>query len=797
MDYIKPFKTIRLTDIPQVGGKNASLGEMIVNLSNCGIQIPDGFAITAQAYWYFIEYNHYKESLQKELRNLTNLQDLSNLEAVGSRIRQLIENGTMPDDLTQEIVTAYKTLSTEYNQQACDVAVRSSATAEDLPTASFAGQQETFLQVRGEQQLITCYKKCLASLFTDRAIVYRVQNGFDHFKVALSVGIQKMIRSDLASAGVAFSLDTETGFKDVVMINGSWGLGEMVVQGLVTPDEFCVHKPTLAQGFAPIIKKQRGDKNIKMMYDETKKSVTKVPTSAQESQQLCLTDKEIIELSKQVVTIENYYSKIKDSWSPMDVEWAKDGLDGKLYIVQARPETIHALPNRAHATTEFHLTGNNTKKILVTGQSIGQQIASGTVRVIANVTDINQVQQGDIIVTTMTDPDWVPAMKRASGIITERGGRTCHAAIVSRELGIPAIIGASNATQILKTGQSVTLDCSSGSVGSVYDGILPFEKQTIAMDDMPSAPIPILVNIADPNSAFKISQFPVSGVGLARIEFIIANAIQIHPMALIHPERITDNKILDKITQLTAGYTDKKQFFIDTLSQGIGMIAAAFYPHKVIVRLSDFKTNEYHNLIGGEFFEQAEDNPMLGFRGASRYYNPRYQDAFALECAALVKARNIMGLSNIAIMIPFVRTVNEAEKVIAILSSHGLARNSDLQLVMMVEIPSNVLLIEEFSAHFDGFSIGSNDLTQLTLGVDRDSDLLAPLFDERDPAVKKMMSMAITGARKADRFIGICGQAPSDYPELAQFLIDAGISSISLNYDAVIPFLMRYKNNKK
>jgi pyruvate,water dikinase len=803
MRYIRFFKDIRLADISQVGGKNASLGQMISHLTDQGVRIPNGFAVLADAYWHYLNFNHLVEPIKKEMAQLADIQDLAQLHQVGTAVRSLIESGDMPDDLAKEIIAAYEKLSAEYNESAGDVAVRSSATAEDLPNASFAGQQETFLNVRGHAQLLESCKKCFASLFTDRAIVYRVQQGFDHFKVALSIGIQKMIRSDQACAGVAFSLDTETGFKDIIMINGSWGLGEMVVKGAVSPDEFFVYKPNLEKGLESIVKKQRGDKRIKLIYATGDRLTTQeVNVSDEDRQKFCLTNAEIIELAEYVLTIENYYSHLKGTWSPMDVEWAKDGVDGKLYIVQARPETVHATELRATELTEYQLSGNDVRarKVLATGQSIGQQICSGPVRIVRDVADIASVQSGDIIVTTMTDPDWVPAMKRCAGIVTEQGGRTCHAAIVSRELRIPAIVGAQNALQILTMGQSVTLDCSQGSTGYVYDGALQFEKRVIELKKIPKLPIDLLVNIADPDTALSVSQLPVAGVGLARLEFIVTNVVQIHPLALVHPEQIKDKKVLAEINQLTRGYDDKKQFFIDTLARGIALIAAAFNPRKVIVRLSDFKTNEYRNLLGGTFFEPEEENPMLGFRGASRYYSEQYRDAFVLECAALVKVRKEMGLTNVLIMIPFVRTVEEARTVLSIMQECGLSRGDDgLELVMMVEIPANVLLIDEFCNYFDGFSIGSNDLTQLTLGVDRDSPILASLFDERDPAVKKMMTMAIDGARKNNKFIGICGQAPSDYPELAEFLIKAGITSISLNPDAVLLFLMgkeRLQNQK-
>jgi len=815
MKYIKKFEDIRLTDVPTVGGKTASIGQMIADLSGKGVIVPTGFAITAQAYWYFLEQNNLVDELKKIMAGLTNVEDLHNLEKVGSAVRAAIEGGVMPKDLAQEIVQAYHELSVHYGVADCDVAVRSSATAEDLPGASFAGQQETYLNIHGNDALLKSCIQCMASLFTDRAIAYRVEHGFDHFKVALSIAVQKMIRSDLACSGVAFSVDTETGFKDVVMINASYGLGEMIVKGSVIPDEFLIHSPTLEKGFASIIKKQLGDKKNKMVYAGTdapavvgliKKMMSNitgamanreqapvkiVSVSEAEQKVFCLNDQEVLQLARAVLAIDRHYTKLRGSWCPMDVEWAKDGIDGKIYIVQARPETVQAMRS-TDSFVQYHLKAS-APQALITGQSIGQKIVSGTARLIASAKDIDQVQKGDIIVTQMTDPDWVPAMKRAAGIITDRGGRTCHAAIVSRELGIPALVGTQTATTAIKDGQTITLDCSRGKTGYVYAGAIPFESTEVRFATIPKLPVDIMVNIADPETAFMVAQLPVAGVGLARLEFIISNEIKIHPMALVHPELVTDQAVVKEIDAITAGYASKKDFFIDRLAQGVGMIVAAFYPKKVIVRLSDFKSNEYRNLVGGIYFEPEEENPMIGLRGASRYYNERYREAFALECAALKKVRNEMGLVNMTIMVPFVRTVEEGRRVLAEMARHGLVRGDNgLEIIMMVEIPSNVLLIKEFSALFDGFSIGSNDLTQLTLGVDRDSQLLADIFDERDLAVKKMMALAVEGARASNRYIGICGQAPSDYPEIAEFLMELGISSISLNQDSVVSFLMRY-----
>lgn len=792
MKYIKFFEDLRIEDVPAVGGKNASLGQMIAELAQKDVLVPTGFATTSQAYWYYLEHNNFVEPIKKIMSELTSIHDLKTLQKVGSGVRSLIEGGTLPDDFAQEITAAYAQLSQKYNQENCDVAVRSSATAEDLPTASFAGQQETFLNVRGNEQLLESCKKSIASLFTNRAIVYRVEQGFDHFKVALSVGVQKMVRSDLASSGVIFTLDTESGFKDSVIINSSYGLGETIVKGEVTPDEFVVHKPLLQKGFTPIIKKRCGEKKVKIIYADGGKTET-VDVKSDEQNKFSLTDDEIIKLARDSVVIEDHYSAIKKSWSPMDIEWAKDGNDGKLYIIQARPETVHS-QQKVNVVTTYTLDAQQQQDVIAIGQSIGKQIVSGIARVVNDVSGIESVQDGEIIVTDMTDPDWVPAMKRSAGIITNRGGRTCHAAIVSRELGIPAIVGAQSVTTKIKNGQMITLDCSQGSSGFIYDGELSFSTQAMELDTVPKIPVELMVNIADPESAFATSQLPVSGVGLARLEFIINNVIKVHPMALLQPEKVTDKKIVDDIKSITAAYKDGSSFFVDQLACGIGMIAAAFYPHPVIVRLSDFKTNEYRNLIGGSFFEPHEENPMLGFRGASRYYHELYKDAFALECAALKKVREVMGLTNVKVMVPFVRTVTEGKKVIEELANNGLVKgDNNLELVMMCEIPSNVILVDEFAQLFDGFSIGSNDLTQLTLGVDRDSEILADMFDERDAAVKKMLELAIVGANNNKKYIGICGQAPSDYPELAEFLIEKGITSLSLNSDSVLSFLMRFK----
>lgn len=795
MHYIRWFNTLRMKDIPQVGGKNAALGEMIQALSKKGIEIPYGFAITADAYRYYISTNKLLEPMRHAMKKVK-AGDIKTIQQAGSTIRALIMGGTLPADLADEISNAYEKLCHQYKQKNCDVAVRSSATAEDLPTASFAGQQETYLNIRGVPALLHAYMQSMASLFTDRAISYRLEKKFDQFAVALSTGVQKMVRASVA--GVAFSLDTESGFKDMVMIDASWGLGESIVKGIVNPDEFYVFKPTLLKGFDAIIKQKRGTKKTKMIYSSSSKHpVKQVAVSPADQDILCLAPKEVLALARMVVTIEDYYSKLNKRWTPMDVEWAKDSVDDKIYIVQARPETVHAHEEKCVYTRYTMQDEHPKKNILVTGLSVGSQIVTGVARIITSVKDITKVKEGDIIVTPMTDPDWVPVMKKAAGIVTDLGGRTCHAAIVSRELNRPAIVGTSIATKTIKDGAAITIDCSQGTIGYVYNGKLAFDMHEIDCSRVPKIATEIMVNIADPDNVLQLSKLPVAGVGLARIEFIITNAIKIHPMALLEPHKIKDEHIKKEIEKITKGFKSKEAYFVDTLAEGIGMIAAAFYPRPVIIRLSDFKTNEYRNLIGGIYFEHFEANPMIGFRGASRYIHPLYKAAFCLECAAIEKVRIQMGLDNIMVMVPFVRTLDEAKQVVALLKQCGIHRSTTLKLVMMCEIPSNVILMDEFAHYFDGFSIGSNDLTQLTLGVDRDSALLSPLFDERDEAVKRMCAIAIKEAHKAKRFIGICGQAPSDYPEFADFLIKQDIDSISLNPDSVLPFLMQYKKQKK
>lgn len=776
--YIHKFEDLTVSDVAIVGGKNASLGEMIRSLKGKSIAVPTGFATTADAYWTFLEVNDLRNPIQSLLTDLQNGD--RPLEEIGKAVRQALYDSTFPDEITNAIRKAYRDLSRHYQTDNVDVAVRSSATAEDLPEASFAGQQETFLNVSGEAALLEACRNCYASLFTDRAISYRQAHGFDHMHVALSVGVQKMVRSDQASAGVMFSIDTETGFPDVVVINAAWGLGENVVKGVVTPDEYRVFKPLLQQShFNPLIEKTMGSKEKKLVYAQGSSQTTQnVGTSQAEQQSFVLDDEEILQLAQWAVTIESHYQK------PMDMEWAKDGETGELFIVQARPETVQS-QKQADALKTYKLKQKGEQ--LLTGLSIGSAIAAGQVCRIKSTDDIDRFQDNAILVTPMTDPDWVPIMKRAAGIVTDQGGRTCHAAIVSRELGIPAIVGTGKATEILQQGQEITISCAEGERGYIYKGILPFEEAEVNLVDVPQTRTPILMNIASPDAAMRWWRLPCEGIGLARMEFIINNVIKIHPLALLHFDQVQDQAVRQQIETLTIGYPDKTEYFVEKLAFGIAKIAAAQYPHPVIVRTSDFKTNEYADLIGGQQFEPQESNPMLGFRGASRYYSDRYREGFALECRALKRVREEIGLDNVILMIPFCRTLTEADKVLHVLAENGLKRGEQgLQIYVMCEIPSNVELAEEFSQRFDGFSIGSNDLTQLVLGVDRDSSELADLFDEQDPAVKRMIQRLIETAHKADCKVGICGQAPSDHPDFAAFLVEAGIDSISLNPDSVI-----------
>lgn len=798
MNYIKFFTSISLADTSQVGPKNASLGEMIQGLEKAGIRVPLGFAITVDGYHDHIEKNKLIPHMRQILEHLASQSGVAAVQEAGLALRELITAAPLPEDLVTEITQAYTTLSQMYKTSALDVAVRSSATSEDLPGASFAGQLETYLNIKGIDDVLDATKKCMASLFTDRAIAYRNEKHFDHFHVGISVGIQKMVRSDKASSGVTFSLDTDTGFKNIVLITSSYGLGENIVKGVVNPDEFQVHKPTLALGFRPIVKKYLGSKELKLIYTDNKKfPLENVPVSKEDQQRFSLTDDEILELARQTVMIEEHYTKLRNAWCPMDVEWAKDGIDQKIYIVQARPETVFSQKKWEDMLIRYTLkTDYSQAKVITTGMSIGQKIANGRARILKSIHEYTEFKQGDVLVTSMTDPDWVPLMKKASAIITDKGGRTCHAAIVSRELGIPAIIGTSNATDVISDGEAVTVDCSRGATGYVYYGLLEYEELKTELKKLPKPRVPILLNIADPNRAYKLSFLPVSGVGLARLEFIITNFIKIHPMAVCCMDKIKDPHIVKTIEERSFAYGDPLTFYKDTLAQGIAIIAAAFYPREVIVRLSDFKSNEYRDLLGGEYFEPIEENPMLGFRGAVRYCDPTYSDAFAIECDALKKVRNEMGLINVKIMIPFVRTLSEASCTIAALENHDIKRGeNDLQILMMCEIPSNVILLEEFAPFFDGFSIGSNDLTQFTLAIDRDSEILSPLFNEKDPAVKRMFKIALESAQKVNSYMSICGQAPSDYPEIADYLIENGIDALSLNADSVIPFLMHEKQS--
>lgn len=784
---IRWFEDIGIDDIPLVGGKNASLGEMYRELASRGVKVPNGFAITAEAYRSFLRETGLDQRITQIIRGL-DTRDLDNLRQRGRQIRQAMLAASLQQDLEQAIVEAYDRLS-DGHVDLVDVAVRSSATAEDLPDASFAGQQETYLNVQGHQALLDACKRCFASLFTDRAISYRVDKGFDHSKIALSIGVQRMVRSDLSASGVMFSIDTETGFRDAVLINASYGLGENVVQGAVNPDEYYVFKPTLRQGFRPILQKILGSKEFKLVYDVGgSKLVKNVPVPPDDRARFAITDDEILTLARWACVIEDHYSAKKGRTSPMDMEWAKDGHTGELFIVQARPETVQS--QKRQDSLELYRLGRKGK-VLLTGRSVGSKISLGPVRVVKHIQQLRDFTSGDILVTDKTDPDWEPVMKKASGIITNRGGRTCHAAIVSRELGVPAIVGTGNATEVLRDGQMVTLSCAEGDTGFVYEEALPFTVQRVELSDLTRPRTKIMMNVGNPEEAFALSFIPNDGVGLAREEFIISTYIKVHPLALLNYDRLDDAAVKAEIDRLTVGYADKAQFFVDKLAQGVAMIAAAFYPKDVIVRLSDFKSNEYANLIGGRGYEPTEENPMIGFRGASRYYDSRYQAGFALECRAMKKVRGEMGLTNVKLMIPFCRTVEEGRLVQTEMAKHGLTRGENgLEIYVMCEVPSNVVLADQFAEVFDGFSIGSNDLTQLTLGVDRDSEIIAHLFDERNQAVTSMMASVITTARKKGKKIGICGQAPSDYPDVASFLVEQGIDSISLNPDAVLKTTM-------
>lgn len=780
--YVRKFEEVSIDDVHLVGGKNASLGEMCRELAPLGVNVAPGFAITADAYWEFLRERELESRLRQILSDV-DINDVENLQRRGQLARQAILATELPNLLQHEIEQAYEMLGDEGTP--VDVAVRSSATAEDLPDASFAGQQETYLNVRGTTALLEACRKCFASLFTDRAISYREHKGFEHFQVALSIGVQRMVRSDLASSGVMFSIDTETGFCDMVLINAAYGLGENVVQGSVNPDEFFVFKPTLRQGFSPIVQKRLGSKEFKLVYDVGgSKLVKNIPVPLDDRRRFAVSDAEILQLARWACLIEQHYSDKRGVYTPMDMEWAKDGRTGQLFVLQARPETVQS--QKAQNTIDvYELQAKG--KLLTQGRSVGEKIGAGPVRIIKDVRQLREVAVGDVLVTDKTDPDWEPTMKKAAAIVTNRGGRTCHAAIVSRELGLPAIVGTSDATQALHDGQVVTVSCAEGETGHVYDGRLPFEVRQVRFEEIARPRTKIMMNVANPEEALKLSQIPNDGVGLAREEFIISNYIKVHPLALLDYPQIDDVAAKLQIEDLSAGYADKPSFFVEKLAQGVAMIASAFYPKDVIVRLSDFKTNEYANLVGGKPYEPVEENPMIGFRGASRYYDERYARGFALECRAMKKVRDEMGLVNVKLMVPFCRTVDEGRKVIAEMAKHGLVRGENgLELYVMCEIPSNVILAEEFAEIFDGFSIGSNDLTQLILGVDRDSPIVAHVFDERNPAVTKMIASVIRTAKAKGCKIGICGQAPSDHPEFAQFLVEHRIDSISLTPDAVL-----------
>lgn len=782
--YIRWFEELSIDDVPLVGGKNASLGELYGELTHQGINVPNGFAITADAYRAVLEQSGAWDAL-KETFCQYDLLDQQQLAICGQHAREIVYQAALPQQLLAEILTAYHQLQVEYGMSV-SIAVRSSATAEDLPSASFAGQHDSFLNITGDDALIDACRRCFASVFTDRAIQYRINNHFDHFKVYLSIGVMKMVRADKAASGVMFSLDTESGNRGVVFITGAYGLGDNVVQGLVDPDEFYVHKLTFNKGYHNVLRRSLGEKHMQLVYcsKEEHETTKNVETPIAMRQKFCITDEEVVSLAGAAIRIEQHYSNKFGREMPMDMEWAKDAKDGKLYIVQARPETVIS-QDRAGMLHEYVL--KERSEVLVSGKSVGSKIATGPVRVIKDTSELDQFVAGEVLVAKTTTPDWGPVMKLASAIVTDRGGRTCHAAIVARELGVPAIVGTHNGTGCVNTGESVTVSCAEGDVGYVYKGSLAFDVKVIDLGELKKTKTQIMMNLANPGSAFMASMIPNDGVGLARLEFIIGETIQAHPMALIHPEEVADNKAREKIRSLTSAYSSPAEFFIEKLTEGVGTIAAAFYPKPVIVRLSDFKSNEYANLLGGSAFEPDEENPMLGFRGASRYIHPQFCEAFALECKAMKHVRETMGFKNVKLMIPFCRRLQEARRVIELLAHNGLSRgDNELEIYMMCEIPNNVLLIDEFSEYFDGFSIGSNDLTQLVLGVDRDSALVADDFDERDAGVKKMLKMAIEGAQRNNKYVGICGQAPSDYPEMAQYLVTLGIDSLSLNPDSVV-----------
>ncbi len=777
-DYVRFFEEVGIDDVPLVGGKNASLGEMYQKLTGQGVRIPNGFATTAEAYRHMLDRAGAWDRLHAELDDL-DPDDVTALARKAKHAREIVYGAGLPDDLAAQILDGYRRLQEEYGEDV-SLAVRSSATAEDLPTASFAGQQDTYLNVKGAESLLDACRRCFASLFTDRAIHYRIDQGFDHFKVALSIGVMKMVRSDLAASGVMFSLDTESGFPDVVFITGAYGLGENVVQGAVDPDEFYVHKPTYLAGHRAVLRRLIGDKAVKMIFVEggTKEPVRNIPTPKADRARFCINDEDVVELAGYACTIEQHYQR------PMDMEWAKDGIDGKLYIVQARPETVAS--QRGGTTLESYVL-EGRGEVLTEGRSVGQKIATGPARRIENLAHLSDFQPGEVLVSDITTPDWEPVMKAAAAIVTNRGGRTCHAAIISRELGIPAVVGTGDATMEVPNGEVVTVSCAEGDTGRVYQGEVPFRVDRTEVGDMERPRTQIMLNLGNPDLAFKTSFLPNDGVGLARMEFIINEYIKVHPLALLHPDKVEDPEARRMIDKLTYAYSDGGAFFVERLSEGVGTIAAAFWPKPVVVRMSDFKTNEYASLVGGTAFEPEESNPMIGFRGASRYAHPDYAEGFALECQAMRRVRDEMGLTNVVLMIPFVRRVAEADLVLEEMAKHGLRRGENgLKVYAMCEIPNNVILIDEFAKRFDGFSIGSNDLTQLTLGVDRDSEVVAFDYDERDPGVKEMIRLAVEGCRRNGIHSGLCGQAPSDYPDMAAFLVELGIDSMSLNPDTVV-----------
>ena len=791
MAYIKWFNEIGIEDVAEVGGKNASLGEMYRNLTSEGVRVPNGFAITATAYRAILDHNDAWKKLHEQLDTM-DVNDVKDLQKRGAACRDIVYHCELPEDLKNEILSNYAKLKEEYGKD-LSVAVRSSATAEDSPEASFAGQNETYLHIQNEEELLDAYMRCLASNFTDRSLHYKYDNGFDYYKVYLSAVVMKMVRSDIGASGVMFSLDTETGFKDVVFINAAWGLGENVVLGSIDPDSFYVHKPTFTKGHRAVLKRRLGSKALKMIFTKEANvsnmavEYTKnIPTTEAEQKQFCITDEEVMVLADYAIKVENHYSQKAGFHKPMDMEWAKDGSDGELYMVQARPETVESQKSGS-ILKMYHLKSHST--VLTTGRAVGTKIGAGKVHIIKDTKEMDEFKAGEVLVADITTPDWEPILKIASAIVTNKGGRTCHAAIVSRELGLPAIVGAGNATEVLHDGDEVTVSCAEGETGYVYEGILDFEIQETDLSKLPKTKTQIMMNLGDPDIAFSLASLPVDGIGLARMEFIINNDIKAHPMALRHPEK-TDNETRDALNALTEGYDDYESFFVKRLSEGVATIAASVYPKPCVVRMSDFKSNEYASLLGGKFFEPKEDNPMIGFRGAARYAHPAYEEGFALECAAMKRVRDEMGFTNVILMIPFCRRVEEGQRVIDTMAKYGLKQGENgLEIYVMCEIPNNVISIDQFSEIFDGFSIGSNDLTQLTLGVDRDSEIVAFDYEERDPGVMKMIQMAVEGAQRNKRHSGICGQAPSDYPEVAEYLVKLGIDSISLNPDSVLSTL--------